>query len=67
MAYGVDSLPYNIVAMIDNWQNIVVAVVAIVVGVILVRRIWRFFVCGDSCSCSECSKECAHRKDKMTK
>ena len=57
-------VPYNYVAMIVSWQEAVVAVVAVVVGVIVVRRIWRFFVCGDSCSCSDCSKECSHRKDK---
>lgn len=49
--------------MIASWQEAVVAVVAVVVGVIVVRRIWRFFVCGDSCSCSDCSKECKHRKE----
>lgn len=64
MAYGVDCLPYNVVAMIENWQEAVVAVVAIVVCVLVVRRIWRFFICGDSCSCSECGKECSHRKNK---
>ena len=49
--------------MIGNWQEALVTVVAIVVGVIVVRRVWRFFVCGDACSCSECSKECSHRKN----
>ena len=63
MAYGLDCLPYNAFAMIASWQEAVVAVVAVVVGVIVVRRIWRFFVCGDSCSCSDCSKECKHRKE----
>ena len=57
-----DCLPYSVVAMIGGWQEAVVAVVAIVVGVLVVRRVWRFFVCGDSCSCAECSKECNHRK-----
>lgn len=63
MGYGVDCLPYSVVAMIGNWQEALVTVVAIVVGVIVVRRVWRFFVCGDACSCSECSKECSHRKN----
>ena len=68
MAYGVDCLQYNAVAMIGGWQETVVAVVAIIVGVVVVRRVWRFFVCGDSCSCSECGKECSHRRnDKQTK
>jgi hypothetical protein len=62
MGYGVAGLPYNIDAMMESWQDVVVAVVAIVVGILVVRRVWRFFVCGDSCSCSDCSKECAHRK-----
>ena len=53
--------------MMANWQDIVVGGVAIVVGVIVVRRIWRFFVCGDSCSCQECGKECAHRKREDSK
>ena len=54
--------------MIGGWQEAVVTVVAIVVGVIVVRRVWRFFVCGDVCSCSECGKECGHRKkEKLTK
>ena len=57
-------LPYNSTVMIASWQEVVVAVVAIVVAIIVVRRVWRLFVCGDSCSCSECGKECAHRKDK---
>ena len=68
MGYGVDCLPYRAIAMIGGWQEAVVAVVAIVVGVIMVRRVWRFFVCGDVCSCSECGKECGHRKkEKLTK
>ena len=48
--------------MIGGWQEAVVAVVAIVVGVVVVRRVWHFFVCGDSYSCSECTKECNHRR-----
>ena len=47
-----------------DWQSVVVAVVAIVVGILVVRRVWRFFLCGDSCSCSECGKECKHRRVK---
>lgn len=62
MAYGMDCLPYNIIAMICDWQETIVAVVAIVVSIVVIRRVWRFFVCGDSCACSECSKECRHRK-----
>ena len=58
-----DCLPYSVVAMIGGWQETVVAVVAIVVGVLVVRRVWRFFVCGDSCSCAECDKECSHRRN----
>ena len=63
MAYGVVGLPYNTTHMIANWQDKAVVFIAVVVGVLVVRRILRFFVCGDSCSCTECSKECEHRKD----
>ena len=63
MAYGVVGIPFNLVAMIESWQEVVVAVVAIVVAVIVVRRVWRFFTCGGSCSCSECDKECTCRKN----
>ena len=62
MGRGVGGIPYNITPMITNWQDVAVAVIAIVVGVMVVRRIWRFFVCGDSCSCADCGKECSHRK-----
>lgn len=66
MVCCMDSLPYNVVAMtvIINWQELAVAIIAIVVGVAVVRRVWRFFVCGDSCSCEDCGKECSHRKSK---
>ena len=58
-----DCLPHNVIAMIGNWQEAVVAVVAIVVGVIVARRLWYFFACGSNCSCSECGKECSHRRN----
>ena len=46
-----------------TWQDWSVAAIAIVVTIILVRRIWRFFVCGDTASsCDGCNKECSHRK-----
>ena len=48
--------------MMGNWQEVVVATVAIVAGILVIRRVWRFFICGDSCSCEECGKECARRK-----
>ena len=63
MAYGMGCLPYSVVVMIGGWQEAVVAVVAIVVGILIVRRVWRFFICGESCSCSECGKECCHRRN----
>ncbi|MBO7283248.1 MAG: hypothetical protein J6U73_07640 [Alistipes sp.] len=50
--------------MIANWQDKAVVFIAVVVSILVVRRILRFFICGDSCSCSECGKECSHRRNK---
>ena len=48
-----------------TWQDLCVGVIAIIVTLVVVRRIWRFFICGDtSSSCEGCSKECSHRKKK---
>ncbi|MBQ5594907.1 MAG: hypothetical protein IIU78_04280 [Alistipes sp.] len=48
--------------MIANWQELAVAIIAVVVAIALVRRVWRFFFCNEGCSCSECNKECNRRK-----
>ena len=48
--------------MIANWQELAVAVIAVVVVIALVRRVWHFFFCNEGCSCSECNKECNRRK-----
>ncbi|MBO7311416.1 MAG: hypothetical protein J6U82_01220 [Alistipes sp.] len=48
--------------MTTNNQEIAVIAIAIVVGIILIRRIWNFFFCQENSSCAECSKECNRRK-----
>ena len=45
-----------------TWQDWGVAVVAVVVAIILVRRVWRFFACGERNACDGCTKECNRRK-----
>ncbi|MBO5820101.1 MAG: hypothetical protein J6R02_00745 [Alistipes sp.] len=46
-----------------TWQDWSVAIIAVVVAAILARRIWRFFICGDTTSsCNGCTKQCHHRK-----
>ncbi|MBR4870745.1 MAG: hypothetical protein IKU96_01090 [Alistipes sp.] len=46
-----------------TWQDWSVAAIAVVVAIVLVRRVWRFVVCGDTSStCEGCNKECSHRK-----
>lgn len=44
-----------------DWQDWIVALVAVVVGIVLVRKAWRLFTCRDT-QCSSCNKECNHRK-----
>ena len=44
-----------------NWQEIVVWAIAVVVAIVVARKIWRFFACRDSAKCSSCDKECRHR------
>lgn len=48
--------------MIMNWQDWAVAIIAALVGIALIRRIWRFFTCSESSACSACNKECNRRK-----
>jgi hypothetical protein len=62
MAYSMDRIPPN-TATTMTWQEWAVIVIAIIVGVVLTHRIWRFFVCGDTgSSCDSCNKECHHRR-----
>lgn len=44
-----------------NWQDIIVWIVALVVAIVVARKIWRFFACRDASKCSSCSKECRRR------
>ncbi|MBR2866987.1 MAG: hypothetical protein IKC12_04630 [Alistipes sp.] len=44
-------------------QEWIVLAVAVVVGIVLVHKVWHFFTCGPSGgSCDGCSKDCRHRK-----
>lgn len=45
-----------------NWQEIAVYIIGGLAVVAVVRKLWRLFVCRDSSACSDCSKECPHRK-----
>ena len=45
-----------------SWQDWAVAVIAVVVAIALVVRIWRFFTCHNQSKCSSCDKECKLRK-----
>ena len=45
-----------------DWQSIVVAVIAVVVVAVIIRKAWRLFTCRDTSRCSSCTKECSHRK-----
>lgn len=44
-----------------GWQDIAVAIIAIAVGVLLMRRVWQFFFCGRRSACEGCQKECNRR------
>ncbi|MBQ3248511.1 MAG: hypothetical protein IJB03_02480 [Alistipes sp.] len=43
-------------------QEWIVLAVAVVVAIVLVRKVWRFFTCGPTSSCDGCGKDCPHRK-----
>ena len=45
-----------------DWQSIVVAIIAVVVVAVIIRKAWRLFTCHDTSRCSGCTKECNHRK-----
>ncbi|MBR2429340.1 MAG: hypothetical protein IKB15_05105 [Alistipes sp.] len=45
-----------------TWQDIIVAVVALVVAVVIAMKVWRLFSCRDTSQCSSCTKECPLRK-----
>ncbi|MBO5900924.1 MAG: hypothetical protein J6Q36_00730 [Alistipes sp.] len=47
-----------------TWQDLTVWAVAVVVFVLLVVRVWRFFKCRGTTACDGCSKECDHRRVK---
>ena len=44
-----------------NWQDLAVAVIAVVVIIALIVRIWRFFTCHETSKWSSCEKECKLR------
>lgn len=63
MAIGVDRLSHNaIIDVVMDWQSVIVAIVAVVVAAVIVRKTWRMFTCHDTSRCSGCNKECSHRK-----
>lgn len=45
-----------------GWQETVVAIVAVVVAVLVIRRVWHFFKCRGESACDGCNKECSHRR-----
>ncbi|MBP3547520.1 MAG: hypothetical protein J6J64_02460 [Alistipes sp.] len=45
-------------------QEWIVALVAVVVGIVVVHKVVRFFRCPTESSCDGCSKECSHRRGK---
>ena len=45
-----------------DWQSIVVAVIAVVVVAVIIRKTWRLFTCRNASACTGCTKECDHRK-----
>ena len=45
-----------------DWQSIVVAIIAVVVVAVIIRKAWRLFTCHDTSRCTGCTKECSHRK-----
>ena len=45
-----------------EWQSIVVAIVAVVVAAVIVRKTWHMFFCHNTSHCSGCNKECSHHK-----
>ncbi|MBO5672538.1 MAG: hypothetical protein J6R81_05135 [Alistipes sp.] len=44
-----------------HWQDIVVAIIAIIVAILLIHRVWQFFFCGRHSACDGCAKECRRR------
>lgn len=63
MVVGVDWLPHNdVTRVVMTWQDIIVAVVALVVAVVIAMKVWRLFSCRDTSQCSSCTKECPLRR-----
>ena len=64
MAFGMGCLPLNGFTTMITWQDMTVWAVAVVVFVLLVVRVWRFFKCRGTTACDLCDKECDHRRVK---
>lgn len=63
MDIGMGSISPNYVnnVIVMSWQEWIIAAIAVVVAIIVARRIWHLFTCGTT-QCSSCDKECPHRK-----
>ncbi|MBR5853153.1 MAG: hypothetical protein IKY74_03020 [Alistipes sp.] len=48
--------------IVAHWQDVAVVIIAIIVGIVIIHKLWHFFHCGPQCDCSGCTKECNHRK-----